>query len=74
MALLKNDKYEGYTIDLGETLDDVQEEQLKITHAELTKAINQENLTDKVFARILTNRTKSHQALMDAVPGAKSSG
>ncbi len=73
MALLKSDGYDGLTIDLGETVEDVQEEQLKITRAELVKAINQENLTDKTFARILTNRAKSYRALMDAVPGAKSS-
>lgn len=73
MALLKVESYKGFCIDLGETLDDVQEEQLQVTSAELVKAVNQENLTDKVFARILTNRSKSHQALMEAVPGAKSS-
>ncbi len=73
MALLKNGGYEGLTIDLGEEVEDVQKEQLKISSAELVKAVNQENLTDKVFARVLTNRAKSYQALMEAVPGAKSS-
>ena len=73
MALLKVNSYDSFQIDLGEEIEDVQAEQLKITSAELVKAINQENLTDRLFGRILTNRSKSHQALMDAVPGAKSS-
>jgi hypothetical protein len=73
MALLKTEDYKGFTIDLGEVVEDVQAEQLSVTSAELAKAINQENLTDRLFGRILTNRSKSHQALMDAVPGAKSS-
>lgn len=72
MALLKADRgYNGtYTVDIGEKLDDVQEEQLTITPAELLKAINQEALTDRLFGRILRNRSKSHEALLNAVPGA----
>lgn len=69
MALLKAE-YNGFKIDLGEELEDVQKEQLTVSSAELVKAINGENLTDRVFARILKNRTKSHQVLLDAVPGA----
>ena len=71
MALLKSKGYDGFEVDLGEQIEDVQAEQLKVSGPELTKAANQENLTDRLFARILTNRSKSHQALMDAVPGAK---
>ena len=73
MALLKSEGYDSFAVDLGETLEEVQKEQLKVSPAELTKAINQENLTDRIFARILTNRSKSHQALIDAVPGATQS-
>ena len=72
MALLKAGSYggAGFEVDLGETVDDVQTEQLHISDAELLKAINQENVTDRIFGRILRNRSKSHQALMAAVPGA----
>lgn len=70
MALLKTEQYgSGFSVDLGEKLEDVQEEQLKLTSAEIIKAINQENLTDRIFARILRNRSKSHEALMNAIPG-----
>lgn len=52
-------------------MEDVQKEQLTVTLSELTKALNQENLVDRVFARVLRNRSKSqHQALLDAMPGA----
>lgn len=72
MALLKQEPYggAGYQVDLGQTVDDVQVEQLNISAAEMLKAINQENLTDRIFARILKNRSKSHGALLAAVPGA----
>ena len=74
MALLKQtNSYGGggFDVDLGETLEDVQTEQLHVSDAELLKAINQENLTDRIFGRILRNRSKSHAALMAAVPGAE---
>lgn len=66
MALIKQPSGYGssFTVDLGEKLDDVQEEQLNVTAAELIKAINQENITDRLFARILRNRSKSHEALL----------
>lgn len=71
MALLKKSGYgSDYEVDLGQDVEDVQKEQLTITQAEMLKAINQENLTDRIFARILNNRSKSHQALLNAVPGA----
>jgi hypothetical protein len=72
MALLKNERgYNGgFEVDLGQDVEDVQKEQLSITSAELLKAINQENLTDRIFGRVLRNRTKSHQSLLAAVPGA----
>lgn len=72
MALLKKDGYgDSWSVDIGQDLEDVQKEQLCVSAAELLKAINQENLTDRIFARVLQNRTRSHQALLDAVPGAK---
>lgn len=72
MALLKSDGYSsgGFEVDLGDVPDDVQKEQLHVFVSELLKAINQENLTDRIFGRILLNRTKSHAALLAAVPGA----
>lgn len=73
MALLKSSGYSGGSleVDLGQDVEDVQKEQLQISNAELLKAINQENLTDKIFARILRNREKSMRNLIEAVPGAK---
>lgn len=74
MALIKTGSGYGgnFTVDLGEKLEDVQDEQLTLTSAELIKSINQENLADRLFARILRNRSKSHEALMAHVPGAAS--
>ena len=71
VAVLKTDSYNGWTVDLGD--DEIAAEmgdQLKITTKELGSAINQENVTDRLFARILKNRSKAHQALMDKIPGA----
>jgi hypothetical protein len=70
MALLKSKGYDGFEVDLGEEVEDVQKEQLKVSQAEMMKAINQENLTDRIFGRILQNRSKSHKALLETVPGA----
>lgn len=70
MALIKTDGYSGFLVDLGEKLEDVQDEQLKLTAAEIVKAINQESLADRIFGRILRNRSRSHEALLNHVPGA----
>lgn len=64
MSLLKNDSYGTWTFDLGD-------EQLKVSASELTSAINMENITDRIFARVLKNRSRAHQMLLDKVPAAK---
>jgi len=73
MALFKSDGYNSSTkIDLGDDqLNDEMGDQLKIDNKELMKAINQENLTDQIFKRILVNRETRFKLLKEAVPGAK---
>lgn len=72
MALLKHDSYNSWEVDLGDaTIKSEMGDQLKITSAELSSAINMENITDKIFSRILKNRSRAHQALLDKVPGSK---
>lgn len=74
MALLKSDGYNGWEVDLGDDSIKVEMgDQLKITNKELSASINMENLTDRIFARILQNRSKAHQMLLDKVPAAKES-
>jgi len=71
MAILKGDSYNSWEVDTGDT--DIQAEmkdQLKITGKEMSAAINAENLCDRIFARILTNRSRQHKALLDKIPGA----
>ncbi len=70
MAILKYDSYGHWQIDLGDDVDADMKEQLKVSHQELGSAINQENVADKLFSRILKNRSKAHAALLDKVPGA----
>ncbi len=72
MAILKSDGYQGWTVDLGD--EEVQAEmgdQLKVSNKELGSAINAENVTDRIFARILKNRSRAHKALLSKIPGAK---
>lgn len=72
MALIKKDSYGGWSVDLGDdAIKAEMGEQLKISDNELASAINMENVTDVLFARILKNRSKAHQALLDKVPGAR---
>lgn len=72
MALLKHDTYSNWEVDLGDpTIKAEMGDQLKVSNSELLTAINMENVTDTLFARILKNRSRAHQALLDKVPGAK---
>jgi hypothetical protein len=73
MALLKKGSYgDGWEVDLGdESIKSEMREQLKVSNVELAAAINMENFTDKLFARVLKNRSKAHEALLDKVPGAR---
>jgi hypothetical protein len=72
MALLKKSQYGGWEFDLGDdTIKAELEEQLKVTESEIASAINMENVADKLFARVLKNRSKAHQALLDKVPGSR---
>jgi hypothetical protein len=71
MAVLKEDTYNGFTVITGDDeIDSDGGEQLKISAKELKAAINAENLTDQIFGRVLRNRSKMHQALMEKIPGA----
>lgn len=72
MALIKKGSYDGWAVDLGDdTIKAEMGEQLKITDNELSSAINMENVADVLFSRILKNRSKAHQMLLDKVPGAR---
>lgn len=73
MALLKKGQYgNDWQVDLGDPKVEAEMgDQLKVTDSELLAAINAENLSDRIFARLLTNRSKAHQRLLDLVPGAK---
>ena len=62
----------GWNIITGDTeFDDEMGDQLNISTDELAKAINSENVTDALFARILINRSDKHERLMKKVPGVK---
>ena len=72
MAILKHDGYSNWSIVTGDdTFDSDMDEQLKVSTKELAAAINAENVTDQLFSRILTNRSKAHKAMMEKVPGVK---
>ena len=71
MALFKQD-YSGWEVDLGDSsIKAEMGDQLKVTGPELASAINMENIADRLFCRVLKNRSKAHQALLDKVPGAR---
>lgn len=73
MATIKrSDKYgSSWEADLGDDgLNSELSTQLRITGEELGRAIMQENVSDKLFARILKNRQLDHKRLLDQVPGA----
>jgi hypothetical protein len=73
MALLKLGTYgNGWEVDLGDpSIKAEMPTQLVVTNEELAGAINMENVTDRIFARILKNRSKAHQMLLDKVPALK---
>ena len=72
MALIKKASYGDWEVDLGDAqIAADMGDQLKVSDKELGTAINMENLSDRLFARILRNRSKAHEALLDMVPGAK---
>lgn len=72
MALIKKAEYGEWEVDLGDpAIKAEMGDQLKVTSHELSAAINMETLADRLFGRILKNRSKAHQALLDKVPGAK---
>lgn len=71
MALLKYSSYSDIRVDTGdESFDEDLKDQLMMTTKELISAINAENLTDRIFARLLTQRSKAHQRLCEKIPGA----
>jgi hypothetical protein len=71
MAILKSDSYNGWKIVTGDDeFDTEMGSQLNVDSKELAKAINAENLTDTIFSRILVERSKAHQSLIDKIPGA----
>lgn len=71
MAFLKHDSYSGFRILTGDdAFDSEHVDHLRVTPTEIITAINAENLTDRLFARILTDRSKAHRALADKIPGA----
>jgi hypothetical protein len=70
MATIKKTGYDTWEAKTGdETIDKEYGDQLKVTAEELSRAIAVENVSDKLFARILKNRSKAHKALIDSVPG-----
>ena len=75
MAIMKDEGYEGYCIQTGDSeIDGSESEQLKVTKKEIVTAINAENVTDVLFARILINRRKTFNLLADKIPGAEKAG
>lgn len=75
MAIIKGDNYNGFEVQTGdEEIDGTMGDQLKLTAKELVAAINAENVSDQLFARILKNRSAAHQTLLKKVPGATSDG
>lgn len=70
MAIFKKE-YSNWEVDLGDpSIKAELGEQLKVSDAELCTAINAENVSDKLFARVLKIRSKSHKALLERIPGA----
>jgi hypothetical protein len=61
-------EYSGFKVDTGqEDLPAEMKTQLDVTPEEITHAINAENLTDRIFTRILKQRAKSHETLMQTL-------
>jgi hypothetical protein len=73
MAILKTDNYNGWEVKTGDDEFDAEMgEQLKFTPKELRSAINAENLTDVLFARIMKDRKEKHAVLLKKMPGTTS--
>ena len=71
MAILKYESYSSWKIATGDDeFDSEHSEQLSVTGKELVRAINEENVTDRIWARVLKQRSKSHEELLSRIPGA----
>jgi len=74
MAVWKNN-YNEWNVDVGDLDGDkALADQLRVTPAELCQAINAEGVGDRLFRRVMLNRSKAHARLLEAVPGAKGEG
>ena len=74
MSLIKYDGggYQCWKVITGDDeVDAEQTDQLTITAKELAAAINAQNVSDQLFARILKNRSKAHESLRSKIPGAR---
>jgi hypothetical protein len=75
VAILKDEGYgAGFEVKTGDDdFDAEMGEQLKLSTKELRAAINAENLTDQLFARVMRDRKKKHEALLEKIPGVSTS-
>lgn len=71
MAIIKFNSYDSWGIATGDDeFDADMGDQLRVTGKEVVRAINAENMTDVLFARILKDRSAAHESLMKKIPGA----
>jgi hypothetical protein len=70
MAIFKHESYSNCKIATGDDeFDSEFSEHLSVSGKELIAAINAENIADRLWARILKNRSASHESLMKKIPG-----
>lgn len=72
-ALLKNDGYDSWSFDLGDTeIPPEAEAQLDCDRKELVAAVNAEGLAGKIFRRVLANRRSAFDRLVEKIPDVES--
>lgn len=72
MAIFKHESYSDCRVATGDDeFDSEHSNHLRVTGKELIRAINEEGLTDKIWARVLKSRTKAHNDLMENIHGAQ---
>ena len=70
MAIFKYESYDHCRVATGDDeFDSEFSDHLKVSGKELISSINAENVADKLWARILKNRSATHESLMKKIPG-----
>lgn len=71
MAIMKHEYNSIRVITGDDKLDTEAKTELEISYDDVVAAINAENLTDRIFGRMLKLRRKRFETLADKLPGTK---